>query len=170
MEEELLDIVNSNDAVIGTILRSQYYNLEVSERGNIRCAEMLIQNDQGKLWIPKRTAFKRLAPSALDYSMGGHVSAGETYIESALREIHEELNLDLVTEDLIFIKKFTPSNIPYFRALYIYKSNDAPDYNTNDYESAEWLTPRELMDKIEAGVLTKSSMPETILYLLASKS
>ncbi len=119
MSDELLDLVNNNDEVIGTVWRSQYHELVKKKLGYIRAVEMLIQNDKGQLWIPKRTAEKRIAPNCLDYSMGGHVSSGETYLQSALREIEEELNLNLTKNDLLFVKKFSPSDLPYFRVLYI---------------------------------------------------
>jgi len=166
MEDELLDLVNDQDEVIGTIWRSHYAELVDKKLGNIRAVEMLVQNDDGKLWIPKRTADKKIAPNGLDYSMGGHVSSGETYIQSALREIEEELNLHLIETDLKFIKKFTPIDLPYFRTLYVYRSNNAPDYNPLDFVSAEWLTPQELIDKLDSGVPAKTNMRETISVLL----
>ena len=167
MEDELLDLVNDNDVVIGTILRSEYDRLVRDKLGNIRAVEMVIQNDQGQLWIPKRTAHKRISPNGLDYSMGGHVCAGETYMQSALREIKEELNLDLQPQDLVIVKKFRPNELPYFRELYVYKSNLAPNYNPHDFVSAEWLTPTELIEKLDAGVPAKISMRETIAALLS---
>ena len=166
MEDELLDLVNNQDQVIGTIWRSQYAEMVDKKLGNIRAVEMLIQNDSGKLWIPKRTADKRIAPNGLDYSMGGHVSSGETYIQSALREIKEELNLDLTEDDLKFIQKFAPLDLPYFRALYIYRSNEAPGFNPQDFVSAEWLTPQELLDKLDSGVSAKVNMRETVSVLV----
>ncbi len=166
MEDELLDLVNNNDEVIGTIWRSEYDTLVADKRGNIRAVEMVIQNDEGKLWIPKRTAHKRVAPGGLDYSMGGHVSSGETYMQSALREIQEELNLNLSDKDLTFIQKFRPVVLPYFRVLYVYRSNIAPMYNPNDFVSAEWISPRDLIDKLDNGVPAKINMHETISTLL----
>lgn len=163
MEDELLDLVDKNDAVIGTVLRSNYYKLVTEKRGYIRAVEMLIQNDRGKLWIPKRTMYKKIAPGGLDYSMGGHVSAGETYMESALREIQEELNLNLSPRDLQFVKKFGPSTtLPYFRILYVYRSNEAPKYNLDDFTTAYWLNPQEVLDMLDSGVLAKTSLRETI--------
>ncbi len=166
MEDELLDLVDCNDKVIGTILRSETDKLTREKLGYIRASDMFIQNDEGKLWIPKRTPNKRIAPNGLDYSMGGHVASGETYIESALREIQEELNLTLSESDLIFVKKFGPTVSPYFRNLYIYKSNIAPNYNPEDFVSASWLTPKELIEKLDEGVPAKSTLRETVEALI----
>jgi isopentenyldiphosphate isomerase len=168
MNDELLDLVDENDKVIGTILRSDYDRLVKEKLGYIRVAEMFIQNSEGKFWVPKRTAHKKIAPGGLDYSMGGHVSSGESYLESALREIQEELNLNLNGTDLKFVHKFPPSEIPYFRALYIYESDTEPEYNPDDYVSASWLTPQEILKKLNDGVAAKTSLRETIEFLLAN--
>lgn len=167
MHDELLDLVNDKDEVIGTILRSEYDKLVTEKLGYIRAVEMFIQNSEGKLWVPKRAAHKKIAPNGLDYSMGGHVGSGEIYIESALREIQEELNISLVEDDLEFVHKFPPSNLPYFRAFYIYESDISPAYNTDDYVSADWLSPQEILDRLDAGIPAKDSLRETIEYLLA---
>jgi 8-oxo-dGTP pyrophosphatase MutT (NUDIX family) len=163
---ELLDIVNENDEVIGTILRSNYDELVEKKLGYIRAVEMFIQNDEGKLWVPTRTADQKIAPNGLDYSMGGHVESGEDYAESALREIEEELNLTIDPEKLEFVTKFRPSLIPYFRSFYIYRSNETPEYNPNDFVGAEWLTPEEILQKLDSGVPAKTSLRETVESLI----
>jgi ADP-ribose pyrophosphatase YjhB (NUDIX family) len=99
--------------------------------------------------------------------MGGHVAAGETYEQSALREILEELNLMLRPEDLEFVRKFRPAELPYFRTVYLYRSNKAPDYNPEDFVGAEWLSPLEIIQRIDAGVPAKLSLRETVEYLQA---
>lgn len=165
MEDELLDLVDVNDQPIGTILRSEYERMATERLGNIRAVEMFIQNDEGKLWVPKRADHKRIAPGGLDYSTGGHVGAGESYEDAAVREIKEELNLDITKEDLEFVRKFEPTELPYFRVLYIYHSNVAPRYNPDDFVSAEWLSPEELIKKLDGGVPAKSSMRETVAVL-----
>ncbi len=170
-ENELLDLVDDNDRVIGTILRSEFYRQETNPPGNIRAIDMFIQNDQGELWIPTRTAHKTIAPNALDYSCGGHVSSGEGYLASGLREIQEELNLILEGADLQYIHTFRPTQgLPYFRALFLYRSNTAPAFNPADFVSAEWLAPEEILEKIAQGIPAKGSLAETVRYLQTLQS
>lgn len=166
--DELLDIVNADDQVIGTIMRSEYARLVSENLGYVRAIDVFIVNDQGQLWIPKRPPHKKIAPNGLDYSCGGHVSSGEDYSTSALREIEEELNLQLKESDLEFIQKFRNDDLHYYRAVYLYRSNETPDYNPDDFVSAEWMTPKELLAKLEAGVPAKTSIHETVTALLAS--
>lgn len=165
-EDELLDLVNENDEIIGTIHRSEYDRMVNEKLGYIRAVELFIVNDKGELWIPKRTAHKKIAPNGLDYSMGGHVSSCETYLQSALREIQEELNLTLQESDLQFIRKFSPDELPYFRVLYLYHSNEAPRYNPDDFVSASWLTPRQVIEQLDSGIPAKVSLRPTVNALL----
>jgi isopentenyldiphosphate isomerase len=165
MDDELLDLVNERDEVIGTVGRNDP-RLGRDNIGYVRGVQMFIQNSVGKLWVPTRNTRKKIAPGGLDYSMGGHVGTGEAYMAAALREIQEELNMTLAEGDLEFIVKIPPGVIPYFCCLYIYKSNNEPQYNKEDFTSATWLTAQEIIDKLDAGVPAKSNLRETVKFLL----
>lgn len=167
-EDELLDLVNENDEVIGTILRSKTTGSK--HDGYLRASELLIINDKGQLWIPRRQPHKRIAPNGLDYSAAGHVSSGDEYEETLKREVLEELNLELDESKLSFLHKFSPRPDlpPYFRAVYIYRSNDVPNFNKDDFSGYEWIMPQELLKKLKAGEPAKQSLTETIEYLIAN--
>lgn len=165
-EAEILDLVDSEDKVIGKIKRGDSHRL-VSERlGYIRATDMFIRNSTGKIWVPVRTAHKTIAPNGLDYSCGGHVSSGDDYDKTMKREIEEELKFTPDPHRLHFILKMPPLATPYFRAIYIYESDDTPQYNPYDFVGGEWMTPKELLDKLDAGVPAKSSIKETVLTLI----
>lgn len=167
--DELLDLVNSNDEIIGTIWRSEYDKLAEEDLGYIRAVDMFIQNSRGELWIPKRTAHKKIAPNGLDYSAGGHVSSGETYEEAAIKEIGEELNLKVTEDDLELLGTIGPETdgLPYFRQIYRLRSDETPDYNLDDFQSAEWLTVSALIKLIESGVPAKDSILPTLQHFRA---
>jgi 8-oxo-dGTP pyrophosphatase MutT (NUDIX family) len=124
-------------------------------------------NSQGHLWVPTRTAHKTIAPNGLDYSAGGHVTSGDDYEFTAIKETEEELNFTPDPDRLEFITKFPPDSLPYFRAVYLYRSDDTPSFNPDDFVSAEWLTPHELLAKLNAGAPAKDSIKETVEALLA---
>ncbi len=161
--DELLDLVDKNDEIIGTIWRSEYDRLEKEQLGYIRAVDLFIQNDQGQLWIPTRTATKKIAPNGLDYSAGGHVSSGETYVEAMIKEISEELNIDIAEEDLELLGTMEPGDGPrYFREIYRYTTNQTPQYNTEDFVGAEWMTVGALVTMLESGALAKESILPTV--------
>ena len=165
--DELLDLVDKDDNVIGTIWRSTTNELENTKAGFIRAATALIQNENGELWIPRRTADKRIAPNGLDSSMQEHVGSGESYLEATIRGFKEELNLDVTEYQLEYIGTVPPDNeLYYFVALYVYKSNDAPEFNPEDFVGYEWIKPEELVSRLENGEPSKKSLLSTTKLLL----
>lgn len=166
-ENELLDLVNENDEVINTVSRVAYYQQQDKPSGYLRSTELFIRNSKGQLWIPRRTAERRIAPNGLDYSCGGHVTSGEDYLTSLVREAKEELNLELEPSSLSLLQKFYPNEVnPWFRCLYLHVQEEVPNYNRADFQTYYWLTPEELLTKLEAGEPAKSSMLETVRQLV----
>jgi len=68
-DNDLMDIVDKDDKVIGTINQADARNLLESKAGYIRGTVAFIQNSEGKLWIPTRSADKRIAPNGLDFGV-----------------------------------------------------------------------------------------------------
>ena len=165
MDDELLDLVDGHDTVIGTINRKDYVTLMQDRLGYIRASELFIVNDEGKIWTPIRTADKTIAPNGYDYSAAGHVESGGDYLETIIRETKEEINLDVSKQQIEFVAKLKSPSIRYIRSIYLLRSNDTPLFNTSDFISAEWLTPAELIQNIDAGHAAKSNLRNTILVL-----
>ena len=97
-DDELLDLVNEQDVVVGTILRADSGRIFDGSGTFIRFCECFVINSNGELWIPRRTAIKKIAPNGLDFSAAGHVGSGKTYDEEMIKEISEELNLTVTTK------------------------------------------------------------------------
>ncbi|MBG1268388.1 NUDIX domain-containing protein [Nostoc sp. WHI] len=91
-DDEILDIVDESDCVVGQKKRSEIYRQGLC---NFRVVNAFVVNSLGQLWIPRRSAHKTIFPLCLDVSMGGHVETGETYEDALQRELKEELNLEL---------------------------------------------------------------------------
>jgi len=165
-DDELLDLVDENDMVVGTINRADYHKLVNESLGYIRAAELFIVNDKGQVWTPVRTADKTIAPNGYDYSASGHVGAGETYLQALIRETKEEINLDISENELVFMAKIKSDDIRYFRSLYMLRSNVAPEFNPNDFVSAAWLQPDELIASIANGHPAKQSLRASVAMLV----
>lgn len=164
-DDELLDLVNQNDEVIGTINRKDYKQLLEKDLGYIRAVDLFIVNSQGQIYVPVRTADKTIAPNGYDYSVGGHVGAGEDYMSTLIRESEEELNLAIIEDDLEFMTKTVDDRIRYIRQIYILRSDETPVFNPADFVSAEWLDPSDLINKVDAGHPAKTNLRETVVML-----
>lgn len=87
--EELLDIVDENDQVIGRSTRG-----EANARGlRYRCTFVFVRDGAGRIFVHRRTPVKPIYPSRYDMFVGGVVGAGESYDDAALREAEEELGV-----------------------------------------------------------------------------
>lgn len=157
---EWLDLVNKQDEVVGRISREEAW----SKRQPVRVINAFIINSQGQLWIPRRTAHKRLFPNSLDMSVGGHVESGEDYLACFKRETQEELNLNVDDVQWREIAYFSPFTTPLsaFMRVYEIQTDQTPDYNKADFSEAFWLTPRQVLQRIENGDPAKGDLKELI--------
>lgn len=167
MDDELLDIVTRDDAVIGTINRQDYPRLMQENLGYIRACDLFIVNSRNELFVPIRTANKTIAPNGYDFSAGGHVGAGETYEGALVREIEEELNLTITPSDLTLVAKTVYDDIRYIQALYLLRTDNTPAINPADFIAAEWLTIDQLEKSIDDGHPAKSKIKPGLALLRA---
>ncbi|MDC1287729.1 NUDIX domain-containing protein [Gammaproteobacteria bacterium] len=89
VSDELLDVVNENDEVIGVKSRGEIH----AEGLMHRAVHILLFNNAGELFLQKRSQSKDEQPGKWDSSAAGHVDSGETYLDCACREINEELGI-----------------------------------------------------------------------------
>lgn len=159
--DEILDLVDEFDRVIDTCLRSVVY-----EKGlkNFRVINGFLKNAQGQLWVPRRTAHKKLFPGHLDVSVGGHVQSGESYEDAFMRELSEELNMQAHDHVVREIGYFNPNkqNVSAFMKVYEISTDESPVFNQDDFIEAEWLLPSTIIERIGAGQKAKDDLPRLI--------
>ncbi|HEY5730240.1 MAG TPA: NUDIX domain-containing protein [Anaerolineales bacterium] len=90
MPDELFDIINENDQVIGQEMRSVVHQRGMWHRG----AHVLLFTPGGKLLVQQRSRNKLQSPLTFDCSVSEHVQAGEGYIQAAQRGLSEELGVE----------------------------------------------------------------------------
>ena len=101
MTEEMLEVVDENDNVIGIASRK-----EIHARGLLhREIHVLFVTPAGDIIFQKRSMSKDTNPGCLTVTVGGHVSIGDSYELTALREAAEETGLKLDKTSLIPIEK-----------------------------------------------------------------
>lgn len=159
--DEMLDLVDGNDVVIGSKKRSEIYAERLS---NFRVINAFIKNSEGKLWIPRRTATKRIFPLCLDVSVGGHVESGETYEDAFARETEEELGIIITDISFGLLGHLTPhqDNVSAFMNVYEIWSDETPTYNQKDFVEYYWLTAPEVFDRLTQGDISKGDLPKLI--------
>ena len=124
MSKEYLDILDENGNKTGkTKLRN-----EVHHDGDWhKAVHIWIINNNGEILLQRRCASKDSHPNMLDISSAGHLQAGDDSLTGAVREIKEELNLDISPNELQFIttlkRKSNKSINNEFDDLYILRIN-----------------------------------------------
>jgi len=88
--DELFDLVNDEDVVVGQALRSVCHGDPALIH---RAVHVLVFNSSGALLLQKRAPGKYIQPGKWDTSVGGHLGLGESYLAAAYREMAEELGL-----------------------------------------------------------------------------
>lgn len=74
---------------------------EVHQEGDWhKTVHIWIVNDRNEILLQKRSANKDLNPNKWDISCAGHLSAGESSLEGAVREIKEELGIEVTNDQL----------------------------------------------------------------------
>jgi len=91
MSEEIFDVVNERDEVIDRKPRNEVHRLGLLHRA----VHVLVFNARGEIFLQKRSMTKDREPGKWDSSCSGHVDSGEDYDVCAVRELREEIGLDV---------------------------------------------------------------------------
>jgi isopentenyl-diphosphate delta-isomerase type 1 len=92
VSEEIFDVVNERDEVVGQRPRREVHRLGLRHRA----VHVLVFNARGELFLQQRSLRKDNWPGVWDSSASGHLDTGESYDACALREVREEIGLTLV--------------------------------------------------------------------------
>ncbi|WP_034627835.1 NUDIX hydrolase [Desulfocurvibacter africanus] len=88
---ELVEVVDEKDRPIAVMPLQEVHKQCLRHRSVM----VLLYNLQGKIFLQKRGQAKALYPGRWDISASGHVQAGESCEDAALRELQEELGIQL---------------------------------------------------------------------------
>ena len=98
--EEMLDLVNEQGDPLGrAVPRSEAHRLGLRHRTS---HVWLVRRKNGVLEVllQKRSDEKDSFPGCYDISSAGHIPAGQGFVDSALRELKEELGVTAQPQDL----------------------------------------------------------------------
>ncbi len=97
---ELLDVLDEKGNATGEVMGRK----EVHANGIWhRCVHVWILNSKGELLLQRRSTKVENYPGMFDVSAAGHVSAGESKLEAAVKELGEEIGVTADPAELIVI-------------------------------------------------------------------
>lgn len=162
MKKEFLDVLNEDGEFTGETMDRK----EIHEK-NIwhRCVHIWIINSKGELLLQKRAKNKDNFGGLWDISAAGHVESGETREEAALKETFEELGLQIPFSEYIFIDeiKVVKGTKSHFDVIYLVRKDiDISEIKLQkeEVESVEFVSWRDLKDRVSAGDKTLTDRPQ----------
>lgn len=95
--EEYIDIVTKEGEPTGkSALKS-----EIHTKGHYHnTAHVWFYTSKGEILLAQRAASKSICPLLWDVSVAGHIDSGETTEQASIREVKEEIGLDITATDL----------------------------------------------------------------------
>lgn len=123
-----------------------------------------IINEKEEILLQQRTSTTKKKPNMWGTTAGG-VFAGETSLEGAIRELKEELGINVLEEELEFIG--SSKRIKDYVEVWLYKKNiDLKELSLeeNEVQDAKWFSIEEFEKMIDNGTGINSGFDIFKLY------
>ncbi|MFZ1072031.1 MAG: NUDIX domain-containing protein [Verrucomicrobiia bacterium] len=141
MSEEIFDVVNERDEVVGQNTRGEVHRLGLKHRA----IHVLVFNAGGGVFLQKRSMKKDREPGKWDSSSSGHVDSGEDYDTCAVRELREEIGLAVTkTPERLFKIAACPETDAEFVWVYRCQAEGPFQLHPDEIECGGWFTPDEI--------------------------
>ena len=101
--KEMFPIVDEQGAVIGSATRQQCHS---GAKLLHPVVHLHVFDNDGRLFLQKRSMAKDIQPGKWDTAVGGHVDYGETVATALLREAEEELSLTMRNPEKLYTYVF----------------------------------------------------------------
>ena len=138
MAEEIFDIVNERDEVVGQAPRREVHAQGLWHRA----VHVLVFNARGEVFLQKRSMLKDTAKGKWDSSSSGHVDTGEDYDTCAVRELREEIGLVMAQPPQRLFKVDARKETGW-EFCWIYRcENEGPfTLHPEEIETGDWFAP-----------------------------
>jgi len=143
---EMFDVVNERNEVIGQKPRG-----EVHASGLLhRAVHVFVFNKRGEVYLQKRSHLKDVHPRVWDSSAAGHLDVGESYATCALREVKEELGIEVASTRKIADVPATEKTGWEFVELHCTDHNGPMRFAPDEIEVGEWFATHDVSAWISA--------------------
>ena len=122
-----------------------------------RAVYAFIIDQKGNVLLQKRSANKKMWPNMWDVTVGGHVDSNEFGRQALIREVKEELGIDIKDDDIKYLigstsinKKENIIDKHYNECYLITKEIDISEIDLQKEEVSEvkYFTKREILERI----------------------
>ena len=141
MSEEIFDVCNERDEIIGQKTRQEVHRLGLRHRA----VHVLVFNARGEMFLQKRSMKKDCFPGKWDSSASGHLDCGEDYDACAIRELREELGLEATSvPERLFKIDACPGTGQEFVWIYRCQAEGPFTLQAEEIEQGAWFAPEQV--------------------------
>lgn len=163
---EYFDIIDENGNPTGEVIERKLAHRTGAPHRTSHV--WIVRRREGRIQIllQKRCTTKDSFPGCYDISSAGHIPAGQDYVESALRELQEELGVFVEESDLqdcglhhIFIdevfygERFVDKQVCKVYLLWLDQNEDAFRIQEEEIDSVRWMDFEECMFAVQDGII-----------------
>ena len=178
---EILDIVDVNGIPTGKTVERKTAHREGIQH---RTAHLWIARKKGgniELLLQKRCMEKDSFPGCYDISSAGHIPAGQGFVDSALRELKEELGVTAQPQDLILCgqrsfqfsavfhgKPFKDNQVSNVYLLWLDRDAEEFTLQKEEISAVRWMPLADCLRNVENGALNSCIFPEELRMVQAT--
>jgi len=146
---ERLYRVNERDEVLGSVSRAEAHAKGLLHRSGM----VFVVNSRGRILINKRSSEKETFPAYYDSSASFHVTYGESYEESAKRELLEEIRIDAPVQ---YLGKFIHNDLPEYQivSVFLCNSDATPVLDPQEYSKHHFYSIPEVERLMKTAKIT----------------
>ncbi|MCR5210407.1 MAG: NUDIX domain-containing protein [Lachnospiraceae bacterium] len=175
---ELLDIVDENGQPTGGTVERTKAHAEGIRHRTSHVWLVRKRNGHVEVLLQKRSDNKDSFPGCFDISSAGHIPAGVDFIPSAVRELKEELGIDISGDELILCgnrdvawdtefygKPFRDRQYSRIFALWCDKDESEFVLQEEEVSGVMWMDLDEAIKAVEAGTIRHCIYTEELMMV-----
>ena len=175
---EYIDIVDENGEPTGDVIDRETAHSKGIRHRTAHVWLLRNNNDKVQILLQKRCQTKSSYPGCYDISSAGHIPSGVDYIQSALRELNEELGIIASPEELIYCgdRKIVSDKVFFGREFHdrqvskvfiMWKDIDESGFSLQKEEVDEvrWFDLDECIRAVNSNTLMHCIVPEELLMV-----
>ena len=151
---EILDIYDDNGNLTGKQIVRGDNKIKLGPNEHVAIVMIFIENNEGKFLMQKASIQK----DGMYAATGGHITSGETPYSTVIREVKEEIGIDISNDNLVYLGNFI-LGIPIRHMFYLKKDINLKDIiiQKEEVESVCYLSYEQIQELIQNNQLRESN-------------
>jgi len=162
---ELFPLIDEEGNVVGQATRKYCHSGSMALHPVVH---LHVVDEEGRLYLQKRSMKKDIAPGKWDTSVGGHVDLGESLETAVVREAREELglNIDINRCKFLFQYIWQSSRERELVTAFCIVLNEQPTPDQDEVDEGGFFTLKELKEKLGKAFFTEQFEQKELPHLL----